>query len=49
MTQDMEKKPIQQMGSDKMIPRHLYDTPFTIRFPDRGEWKMDFNPIERGD
>jgi hypothetical protein len=25
MTQDMEKEPILQMGSDKMIPRHVYD------------------------
>jgi hypothetical protein len=33
----MEKEPILQMGSDKMIPRHVYDKPFTIRFPDRKE------------
>jgi hypothetical protein len=32
------------MGSDKMIPRHVYDKPFTIRFPDRSEWKMGFQP-----
>jgi hypothetical protein len=25
MTQDMEKEPILQMGSDKMIPRNVYD------------------------
>jgi hypothetical protein len=42
MTQDMEKEPILQMGSDKMILRHVYDKPFTIRFPDRSEWKMGF-------
>jgi hypothetical protein len=28
------KEPILQMGSDNMIPRHVYDKPFTIRFPD---------------
>jgi hypothetical protein len=37
------------MGYDKMIPRHVYDKPFTIRFPDTGEWKTGFNPTERGD
>jgi hypothetical protein len=37
MTQDMEKEPILQMGSDKMIPKRVYDKPFTIRFPDRSE------------
>jgi hypothetical protein len=30
------------MGSDKMIPRHVYDKPFTNRFPDRSEWKKEF-------
>jgi hypothetical protein len=40
----MKKEPILQMGSDKMIPRHVYDKPFTIRFPDRGEWKEGFQP-----
>jgi hypothetical protein len=44
MTQDMKKEPILQMRSDKMIPRHVYDTPFTIRFPDRSEWKDGFQP-----
>jgi hypothetical protein len=39
MTQDMKKEPILQIGSDKMIPRHVYDKPFM-----RG-----FNPIEKGD
>jgi hypothetical protein len=39
MIQDMKKEPILQMGSDKMIPRHVYDKPFM-----RG-----FNPIEKGD
>jgi hypothetical protein len=27
ITWDMEKGPILQMGSDKMIPRHVYDKP----------------------
>jgi hypothetical protein len=44
MTQDMKKEPILQMGSNKMIPRHVYDKPFTIRFPDRSEWKKGFQP-----
>jgi hypothetical protein len=30
MIQDMEKEPIIQMGSDIMIPKYVYDKPFTI-------------------
>jgi hypothetical protein len=37
MTQNMKKEPIVQMGSNKMIPRHVCDKPFMIRFPDRSE------------
>jgi hypothetical protein len=44
VTQDMEKEPILQMGSDKMILRRAYDKPFTIRLPDRSEWKKGFQP-----
>jgi hypothetical protein len=36
------------MGSDKMIPRPAYDKPFTIRFPDRSEWKKGFQPDRKG-
>jgi hypothetical protein len=32
------------MGSDKIIPRHVYDKPFMIRFLDRSEWKEGFQP-----
>jgi hypothetical protein len=35
ITQDMEKEPILQMGSDKMILRYVYEKPYTVRFPDR--------------
>jgi hypothetical protein len=49
ITLDMEKEPILQMGSDKMIPRYVYEKPFTIRFPDRGEWEAGFSRIEKGD
>jgi hypothetical protein len=48
MTQDMKKEPILQMGCDKMIPRHVYDKPFTIRFPDRSEGKEGFQPNRKG-
>jgi ribonuclease HI len=48
MTQDMKKEPFLQMGSDKMIPRHVYDKPFTIRFPHRSEWKEGFQPDRKG-
>jgi hypothetical protein len=46
VSQDMEIKPILQMGYDKMIPRHVYDKHFTIRFPNG---RRGFNPIEWGD
>jgi ribonuclease HI len=36
------------MGSDKMIPRHVYGKPFMIRFPDRSEWKEGFQPDRKG-
>jgi hypothetical protein len=48
MTQDMEKESTLQMGSDKMILRHVYDKPFMIRFPDRSEWKKGFQPDRKG-
>jgi hypothetical protein len=32
------------MGYDKMILRHVYDKPFTIRFLNRSEWMMGFQP-----
>jgi hypothetical protein len=48
MTQDMKKEPSLQMGSNKMIPRHVYDKYFMIRFPDRSEWKEGFQPDRKG-
>jgi hypothetical protein len=48
MTLDMKKEPILQMWSDKMIPSHVYDKPFMIRFPDRSEWKERFHPDRKG-
>jgi hypothetical protein len=39
ITLDMVKEPILRMGTDKMIPRYVYDISFIIRFPDRSEWK----------
>jgi hypothetical protein len=49
MTQDMEEEPILQMGSNKMIPRHVYDELFIIIFPDKSEWKWWFQPDRKGD
>jgi hypothetical protein len=28
---------ILQMGTDKMIPRHVFHKPLTVRFPDRSK------------
>jgi hypothetical protein len=44
----MEKGPILQMGSDKMIPKHVYEKSFTIRIPDKSEWKRGFQPDRNG-
>jgi hypothetical protein len=49
MTQDMEKEPILQMASDKMIRRYVYDKPFKIRFLVEVNGKGGFNPTERGE
>jgi hypothetical protein len=45
----MEHKPILQMGSDRMLPRYAYLTPFTVKFPDKCEWQNGFNPDNKGD
>jgi hypothetical protein len=36
------------MGTDRTINRHVYDKPFTVRFPDRSEWKDGFNTNRKG-
>lgn len=40
----MKAEPIIQIGTDRMIPRHVYDKSFMVRFPDRSEWKDGFQP-----
>jgi hypothetical protein len=47
MIEDREKEPILKMGSDKMIPRQVYDKLFTIRFPDKREWRKVFQPDKK--
>jgi hypothetical protein len=37
------------MGSDKMLPRHIYEKSITVRFPDRSEWRKGLGPTEKGD
>jgi hypothetical protein len=44
----MTEEPILQMGTDRLIPRHVNDKPFTVRFPDRREWKDRFQPERKG-
>jgi hypothetical protein len=36
------------MGTDKIIRRRVYDKLFTVRFPERGEWKVEFQPNRKG-
>jgi hypothetical protein len=35
-------------GSDKMLPRYVYEKSFTVRFPDRSEWRDGFKPDRKG-
>jgi hypothetical protein len=44
----MEEESILQMGTDKMIPAHVYEEPFMVRFPERSEWKEAFQPARKG-
>jgi hypothetical protein len=46
MTERM-KEPILQMETDKLIPRHVYDKPFMVKFPERSEWKDGFQPSRK--
>jgi hypothetical protein len=48
VSQVMKEEPILQMGTGKMIQRHIYDKPFMVRFPDRSEWKGGFQPDRKG-
>jgi hypothetical protein len=48
MTRDIETEPILQLGTDKMVPRNVYEKSFTIRLPDRSEWKKGFEPDKKG-
>jgi hypothetical protein len=46
--QGMTEEPILYIGTDRMIPRHVYDKPFTVRLPDRSEWKDGLQPNRKG-
>jgi hypothetical protein len=48
VTRDMEREPILQMESNKMIPRHVSENPFRIRFPDRSDWNKGFQSDKKG-
>jgi hypothetical protein len=48
VTQGMKAEPILQLGTNRMIPRHVYDKPCTVRFPDRSDWKDGFRPVRKG-
>jgi hypothetical protein len=43
----MIKEPTLQLGIDKMIPRHVFHKPFTVRFLDRNGWGREFIPVKR--
>jgi hypothetical protein len=44
----MEYEPILQMGIDKMIPRFVYQKPFTVKFPHKCKWQNGFNADKKG-
>lgn len=48
MSQSIEEEPILQLGTDRMILRHVHDESFTVRFPDRSEWRNRFRPKRKG-
>jgi hypothetical protein len=48
VTQDMEKKPVLQMGSDKIILNHVYDKPSRSDFLIEVSLRRGSNPIEKG-
>jgi hypothetical protein len=41
----MKKEPILQMGSDRMIKRHVYEKSFTVSFLTGVSGKKDLGPI----
>jgi hypothetical protein len=45
----MESEPVLQMGSDKMMPRHVYEKLFMIRFPDVSKWNKGFQCDKKGE
>jgi hypothetical protein len=45
----MKKEHILQMGSDKMIPRNVYENPLRSEFLIEVNGKRGLNPTERGD
>jgi hypothetical protein len=48
MIQYITEEPILQMGTDRMIPRHVCNKPCTVRFLDRCEWKDGLQPKRKG-
>jgi hypothetical protein len=44
----MKKEPMLQMGSDKLLPRHVHEVFFTVTFPDRSEREKGFKPDRKG-
>jgi hypothetical protein len=45
---DMEQEPILLMGTDRMIPRHIFHKPFKVHLSSRHEWHNGFNPDNKG-
>jgi hypothetical protein len=49
MTRDIETEPILQMGTDKMVPRNVYENSSQSDFLIEVNGKRGLNAIKRGD
>jgi ribonuclease HI len=49
MTQNKKKEPVLPMGAHKIIPKYDYGKSFTVRFPDRFEWKHGLKNDREGE
>jgi hypothetical protein len=45
---NMKKEPILRMGTNKMTMSYAYDKSFTVRFPNRFEWKDGLKTDKKG-
>jgi hypothetical protein len=47
-THTLKKAPILQMGTERIIPRHIFEKPFTVKFSDKSEREDGFQTNRKG-